>query len=188
MLELLAETWPEGWSSLAKFRIMCRRERGEVEHALRRAVEESPLKKEALLARAQYAVNTRDFDTWIADRISATELDPADVKLLSTVAGDFIRYLSHAGETLPPKRRRIYLASLRAQMAKNVKALNADGLSRLAWLHYHEGEKRTAAEYAVSGFEKDRRNEHCERLLLRLEAEGVRISSPEWQRRKSWRF
>jgi hypothetical protein len=63
----------------------------------------------------------------------------------------------------------IYVASVRTHMVKLVAQLDATGLSRLAWLFLLDGDEENGRLYAEKGLAKDRANDHCARILERLD-------------------
>jgi hypothetical protein len=175
ILLCLAELWPSGWAGLAQFRLRRGIETEDIDFAWRRAVEENPSNKQILLLRASYARSVGDDATWIASRIRAVEIDPADLSLLLDVAVDLNYYIRDHSAEIPPARRGVYLASIRDQMVKQLHQLDATGLSRLAWLYLLGNEVEEAAKYARLGLEKDPFHVHCLKLTERLGAEGSEL-------------
>jgi hypothetical protein len=170
ILETLAELWPKAWVGLARFRQGTGAPADDVEHALRRAVEENPTDKEVLLERAQYARDIGSEATWISSRVRAVELDPDDLQLLYAVASDLNAYLSRHSTEIPPTRRGVYLASVREHLARRATELDADGLSQIAWLYLNEGNFTQAAHYTRLGLDRQPSNAHCQKLAERLSA------------------
>jgi hypothetical protein len=170
ILQALAEMWPAGWLALARFREANGAQRALIEHALRRAVEEMPEKKEAWLARADYAASVRDDSTRISSLISAVEAAPGDVALISDVAGEVTRYVSDHAAEIPRTRRGVYLAAVRERMEHVADVLSPDQLSRLSWLFLLEQNEERARHYARLGLKKDPTNTHCENILRRLDS------------------
>jgi hypothetical protein len=172
IMESLAELWPDAWLPLAHFR----RARGAstelIDYALRRAVEEVPSNKEAMLERAEVARGAGDENTFISNRLLAVETDPADRFLLREVAFDVCKYINDHSADIPVARRSIYLATLRDHMSRLAPELDATGLSRLAWLYLLENDKAKAWRYASLGLQKDGDNKHCYNIIQKLRTEG----------------
>jgi hypothetical protein len=169
LLEGLAHNWPEGWLALAKYREQHDLDAVRVEYALRRAVEEMPLSKEARLARARFARDRGDESTFVSSMVSAADVDPNDIGLLRETAGAVSKYVDDYKDEIPPTRRSVYLASVRSHMEKVASKLDATGLSRLSWLYLLEGREAEARKYAEDGCRKDKDNEHCKKILERLD-------------------
>ncbi len=55
------------------------------------------------------------------------------------------------------------------EMENNLENLNADDCSRLAWLYMNIGDKYNARRVASLGLDREYDNQHCERLIERLE-------------------
>jgi hypothetical protein len=169
ILARLAEMWPSAWLALAQYRISRESAREDIEYALRRSVEEIPSSKEAHLQRAQFARSVSDEATFIASRLRAVEVDPGDHHLLREVALEVTKYINSHSGTIPRNRRGVYLASLRDHMSKVAHLLDATGLSRLAWLYLLEENTEMAAHYAKQGLAVEPDNDHCQRIIERLE-------------------
>ena len=172
IMDRLAELWPEGWLPLAHFRKMRGAPVEPIEYALRRAVEEVPSNKDALLERAEFARTQGDESTFISSRLLAVEADPADKPLLREVAFDVCRYINDHSTTIPVARRSVYLATLRDHMSQVAAELDATGLSRLAWLYLLEGNQDEAWRYASLGLQKESENRHCFNIIQRLREQG----------------
>lgn len=155
--------------ALAQFREELGLERSRVEGAYRRAVEEMPSSREAWIARAQFAQRHHDEATRVAALISAVEADPTQVAFVSDVANELNRYVSAHKAEIPPTRRGIYLASVREFMVRISDQLDADGLSRLAWLFFNENKAAEALKYALKGLERDPGNSYCQSVKSRAE-------------------
>ena len=171
-LEALAELWPQGWLWLARYRMKRGAPHSDTEYVLRRAVEEMPSNKEALLARADFALRAGDEATYISSRLLAVEADPRDKYLLREVASDVCKYINEHSQDIPIARRSLYLATLRDHMGKLAAELDATGLSRLAWLHLLENNKSDAWRYASLGLKKEAGNRHCFNIIERLRQDG----------------
>jgi hypothetical protein len=169
ILVRLAEMWPKGWLPLAQYRLGREAAQEDIEYALRRSVEETPSSKESHLLRAQYAWSVGDEATFIASRLRAVEVDPSDHHLLREVALEVCKYINSHSSTIPRTRRGIYLASLRDHMSKEAHLLDATGFSRLAWLFLLEENTEMAAKYAKRGLALEPENEHCQKIIERLE-------------------
>jgi len=172
IMDSLAELWPEAWLPLAHFRKVRGAPAEAIEYALRRAVEEVPSNKEALLERAEFARTQGDEGTFISSRLLAIEADPADKSLLREVAFDVCKYINDHSATIPIARRSVYVATLRDHMSKLAHELDATGLSRLAWLYLLEGNQPEAWRYASLGLQKDSENRHCYNIIQRLREQG----------------
>jgi hypothetical protein len=177
ILENLAELWPEGWLPLARFRKKRDAQADAIDYALRRAVEEVPSNKEAMLERATLARNTGDENTYISNRLLAVEADPSDKYLLREVAFDVAKYINEHSDDIPLARRSIYVATLRDHMTRLAPDLDATGLSRLAWLYLLENNKDRAWYYASLGLERDGDNKHCYGIIQRLRDQGYRYDN-----------
>lgn len=167
-LALLAELHPPAWLALARYRMKNGTTSDDVAYALRRAVEEQPLSKEAHLLRAVVAQQQGDESTFLASRLAAVEAAPKDIGLLREVASDVAKYINEHSHEIPMARRSIYLANLRERMRVVAGQLDATGLSRLAWLFLLEGNKVEAKRYAERGLAREPANQHCIRLVGRL--------------------
>ncbi len=55
-------------------------------------------------------------------------------------------------------------------MEKHLNGMSGTDCSRLAWLYLNIGNSERAREVAMIGNSRDRENEHCLRLLQRLDA------------------
>ncbi len=165
LLERVAHSWPSAWSHLARYRHQMRPANREgVNYALRRAVEEAP-SKEVWRERAKFASLYGDEQTFIASLLSAADVDPADIALLSEVAGELARYVTDHKQEIPITRRSVYLASVRAHMERLSAKLNPYDLGKLAWLYLLEGNKAQALAYASQGYAKDRMCEPCLKIV-----------------------
>jgi hypothetical protein len=54
-------------------------------------------------------------------------------------------------------------------MVKLTEELDANGFGRLAWLFLLEGDRQNSKLYAEMGLRKDSYNEHCHKILDRLQ-------------------
>jgi hypothetical protein len=131
-------------------------------------VEEAPFSKLAWLDRARFAETSGDESVRIASLVSAVDADPTDVDLMKEAAFQLCRYVGDHAAEIPKARRGVYLASVRAHMERIVQKLDADGLSRLAWLFLLEGNVTKTREYANRGCALDPTNGHCLRILEQL--------------------
>ena len=170
-VELLAEFWPQAWTTLATIRQERDAHKEDVEYALRRAVEDAPTDPGVWQARANFALQTGDDSTFVASRIRSAELAPDDVYMLREVAGDVIRYVTEHKE-IHIGRRSVYLASVRGLLLRQWRNLDATGLSRLAWLFLLEENQIDAWEWAAKGLAKEKDNDHCLKIIERLRAGG----------------
>lgn len=173
ILASLAELWPVGWLALARYRQASGASSSEIQNALRRAVEEMPENKEAWLARAKYAEVVGDDLTRIGSLLSAVDADPNDRKLIFDVAGEVTRYITEHSDNIPPRHRGVYLAAIRGHAERNPIDLNADELSRLAWLYLLENNSTQARHYAEEGLRKDKDNIYCKKILKKLGSQGL---------------
>lgn len=169
LIQTLANLVPDFWLEVARFRKRNGLPLDSVGEALRRAVEEQPFRKDAWLARATHAEDQRDEALRLACLVSAVDTDPADVVLIRDVALDLCKYVSAHSSEIPTARRGVYLASVREHMEKVSGNLDGTGLSRLAWLFLLEGQSEKARHYAELGCERDPFNQHCLKILERLE-------------------
>lgn len=167
----LAELWPKAWLTLARYRLR-RGAQADVAYALRRAVEEMPMSKEAHLERAVFARTTGDEALFVASRLRAIEIDPEDVPLLRDVAFDVCKYINEHSVSIPKQRRSVYLTNLRSLLEAHAEALDATGLSRLAWLFLLEDNRAQAWKYASRGLLKEQDNRHCYNIIQRLRDGG----------------
>jgi len=169
LLEALANSWSPAWRTLADFRRSAGASHEEIGYALRRAVEEQPFSKDAWLDRATFANEMGDESVHIASLVSAVDADPSDVALVSQVAFQLSRYLNNHITEIPKARRGVYVASVRASMQRLAPKLDAVGLSRLAWLFLLEDDVRMARVYAEAGCKIDPANQHCIKILDRID-------------------
>jgi hypothetical protein len=169
MLEALATIMPELWLDLARFREKHQLASTSIADALRRAVEEQPFRKDAWLARADFARRTGDRDLHVACLVSAVDAGPLDVSLVREVAYQLCQYVDEHKTTIPRARRGVYLSSVRQHMERLVESLDATALSRLAWLFLLEGDEKKGWEYASLGNKREPSNSYCLRILERLE-------------------
>ena len=112
-----------------------------------------------------------DQETRISSLVGAVEADPADVELVREVAFNLCEFVN--SYDIPRARRGVYLASVRNHMRRLAGRLDATGLSRLAWLHLLEDDPAGARKYAEMGLSKDSANEHCQRIVRRLDESVV---------------
>jgi tetratricopeptide (TPR) repeat protein len=187
ILASLAELWPAGWLALARYRQAKAASSTDIQNALRRAVEEMPENKDAWLARAEYARTIGDESTQISSLLSAVDADPNDRKLVSDVAGDVTRYITEHSEDIPPRHRGVYLAAIRGHLERIAGDLNADELSRLAWLFLLENNSAQARHYAEEGLKKDKDSIYCKRILVKLGKQTGRTPSSNAVSRKPTR-
>ena len=174
VLERIAELYPPAWREVAAFARHFRLPQQEIEHALRRLVEEQPFEKKAWLARAEYAHEVGDEGTRISSLVSAVDAEPSDLQLLREVAFDLCRFIDAHKSEIPKTRRGVYLAGVRGHMEKVASELDATALSRLAWLFLLEDNQHEALKHAEIGLAKEPDNEHCRRIVQRLRTEGGR--------------
>ncbi len=172
VLESLAELWPEAWLPLARVRKALGASHEAVDYALRRAVEEVPSNKVAMLERAVLARAAGDEATYISSRLLAVEADPADTALIREVAYEVCKYINDHSAEIPITRRSVYVATLREHMSAHAADLDATGLSRLAWLYLLENNKDQAWKYASLGLQREAGNNHCFNIINRLRAAG----------------
>ncbi len=172
LIESVAQFWPRVWLPLAKFRIKFDVSKSRTELALRRAVEENPSDREAIMTRAEYGKKLGDEQTWIACLVSAVDANPNDVDFVREAAFHLATYVDRHKSEIPTARRGVYLASLRSHMERLVDRLDATGLSRLAWLYLLENQQQRAYDLAMKGCEKESTNSHCLNILERLENAG----------------
>jgi hypothetical protein len=168
VLEALATLWPEAWLHLAEFRKALAAPRDQIENALRRAVEELPFSKEALLARAEYAEQVRDDDVQVASLVRVADLDPKNPKLLSDAAKALVDYLTKKKLEIPRPRRGIYLSSVRNHMENIHDKLDPTALSRLAWLFLFEDNRDKAKYYANVGLKRDPKHYGCKGVIANI--------------------
>jgi len=169
LLETIATFWPDGWLELANFREQVSGTPESIDAALRRAVEECPNRKEVWLERARFAQLMGNEATRIASLVSAVDAAPNDVSLVRDVAIQLAKYINDHLHDIPQARRGVYLASVRSHMVKLTEELDANGFGRLAWLFLLEGDRQNSKLYAEMGLRKDSYNEHCHKILDRLQ-------------------
>ncbi|OFV84991.1 MAG: hypothetical protein A2W26_04695 [Acidobacteria bacterium RBG_16_64_8] len=172
LLALTAEVWPRAWPELARFRRRHGGSADEISYALRRAVEELPFDKDVWLARADYAQQVGDEQTRMSCLISAVDADPRNVELVRDVALELCRYVDRHKAEIPRARRGVYVASVRSHMERLADSLDANGLSRLAWLFLLENDQTNALKYAMAGHQHDDKNPHCLNILEKLGADS----------------
>jgi hypothetical protein len=107
--------------------------------------------------------------TRIASLVSAVDAAPNDVSLVRDVAIQLAKYINDHLHDIPQARRGVYLASVRSHMVKLTEELDANGFGRLAWLFLLEGDRQNSNLYAEMGLRKDSYNEHCHKILDRLQ-------------------
>lgn len=176
MLVLVANLWPRGWLEVAEFRRKNAptEERTEgVAYALRRAVEEMPFSKAAWQQRARFADSVRDSATFVTSQIGAVEADPSDLNQLREAARALIVYIRD--HDVPPTLRGSYITSVRGHMERVSSQLDADDLSKLAWLFLVDGDREKAQRFAQEGLEKEAHNQYCKNILDRLAREKGRL-------------
>lgn len=171
LLEGLANMWPEGWLHLAEYRRDAGYTESDTSYAFRRAVEECPFNKFAWIERAAYARKIGDFQTEVASLVSGVDADPQDIELLRDVAFKLCQFMNDHKADIPITRRGVYLASVREHMKRNSNALDATGLSRLAWLYLLEENIDQARHFASLGCSKEPYNPHCLRILERIDGQ-----------------
>jgi hypothetical protein len=176
LMEGCAEVWGGAWLELARFREQWGFPVDQVEYALRRAVEEAP-SKSAWIERARVAKKRGDELTRLSSLLRAVDLDPDDTKLILDVAQEVIWYIDRYSQSIPVSRRGVYLASIRGHMERKAGSLDANGLSRLAWLYLMEDDKERAKEYAARGLAIDEGNAHCQNMIRRIQAGKTRAST-----------
>jgi hypothetical protein len=167
-LEAVAGMYPAAWLEVAKYWELHSPNQTKTLEALRRAVEEMPLNKDAWLKRAEYAKRAGDDSVYLASLISAVDAEPENLSLLSGVALRLVDHLTSNKDAIPKDRRGIYLASVRSKLAGRAGDLDAVGLSRLAWLYLLEDRREEAQTFAERGLERDPRNEHCRKIIDRI--------------------
>jgi hypothetical protein len=120
--------------------------------------------------RAEYARSVGDEATEVSSLVSAADADPSDARVVSRAAFALSRYLSEHKDEIPATRRGIYLHSVREHMVQLAlrDKLNAQGLSRLAWLYLLEGDEKEAERYASKGLAKEKDNRYCWQILDRI--------------------
>jgi hypothetical protein len=170
-LERIAELYPPAWRQVAEFRRHFRLPAQDIEHALRRWVEEQPYEKDAWLRRAEHAREVGDDGTYISSLVSAVDADPSDLLLVRDAAFALCRFIDAHKTEIPRTRRGVYLAGVRGHMEKLADDLDATALSRLAWLFLLEANREMALHYAELGRTKEPGNEHCRRIVERLGSE-----------------
>ena len=169
IMKRVAEAWPKGWLLLASYyEEVDSQKREEIRYCLRRAVEEMPFDKEAWIARAEFANKEGDWDSYVFSLISAADADHKDLPLIINAAYQVNLYIKEKKIEIPLKRRGLYLANIRSIMVENVGRLDANGLSKLAWLYLHENNEEEARRYAQKGLEIDPRNKYCLKIIDNL--------------------
>ncbi|MBM3470232.1 MAG: hypothetical protein FJX73_05505 [Armatimonadetes bacterium] len=174
ILERIAELYPPAWGQVAAFRRHFRLPGQDIEYALRRWVEEQPFDKTAWLQRAEYAREVSDQETQISSLVSAVDADPRDISLLRDAALALCQFIDARKAAIPRTRRGVYLAGVRDHMERSAGDLDATALSRLAWLFLLEDNREKALYYAKLGLDKEPGNEHCRRIVQRLEPQAGR--------------
>lgn len=169
LLEAIANVVPPVWMEVAKYRIQFLRPRLKIEYSLRRAVEELPTSKEARLQRANYARQVGDDLTQVSSLISAVEVAPDDLRLVTETAHTLIDFINKHKGDIPTARRGLYLASVRSNMERLSPKLDSVGLSRLAWLFLLEGNEAKAHEYASAGHRLNPMEPNCKKIIERLQ-------------------
>jgi len=169
LLETLANSWPSGWRTLARFRKNSAAEKDTIDYALRRAVEEEPYSVASWLDRASFSKENGEDHIQIACLVSAVDANPTDVNLVNDVAYELCSYVNKYLSEIPKARRGVYLASVRSHMQRISDKLDATGYSRLAWLFLLEENVSEAHKYADKGCEIDPNNQYCLRIIERLD-------------------
>jgi hypothetical protein len=172
LIEAIAELWPSAWLGLAIYRRAAGSTHADINHALRRAVEEQPFDKSVWLLRASVALSQGDTATQVAALVSAVEADPTDLDLVRETSLTLCQYVDAHKHEIPPARRGVYVASVRSYMERLSDELDATGLSRLAWLFLLSGDLDGAWKYANQGLAKEVTNPHCLRIVERLDGQG----------------
>jgi hypothetical protein len=162
----LCEKWPKGWRKLAEYRQRNDEGFDRVDYAARRAVEEQPTEIAAWRERADYARLHKHQDVEMACWVSAVEMQPTNLELLSEAANRLNNFMGN----VPVERRQYYLASVRDRMERVAARLDATGRSRLAWLYFHEGNTLKAREHVEAGLKLDGDNAYCMRLWEKVQA------------------
>ena len=72
---------------------------------------------------------------------------------------------------------RLLIEQVARAMDRHIGKLSATDCSRLAWLYLNTGNDTRATDVARIGVQRDQHNEHCQRLLHRLEG---RLGNPSW--------
>ena len=81
-----------------------------------------------------------------------------------------IRRVKQQGRDARSEQVRSYLERVAEVMEKHRSELSATNCSRLAWLHLNIGNQDRALDVAKDGHGRDPANEHCQRLLQRLDS------------------
>lgn len=169
VLESLAESSPEIWSFIARWRRDVGKKPKLVREAFKRAVEEAPYDSRLWREWAAYETTQGEQLRGIELRLRALEVGGDDVEEASVVAGDVARVISLHAKSLSIDKRRVYLAHLRDLLSTHEATLDATQLSRLAWLYLLEGNVAEARRLAEFGLSKDPENEYCWAIFNKVE-------------------
>lgn len=170
ILESIASEYPPAWVNLARIH----RESGDSDSAmsaLRMYLERQPSDPSAWREFISLCRSTGDALAEIQARLQLAELEDSDIEALSNSAARLNGLLSRKELSLDGEERRRLIESFLTLLATHESAANATDLSRMAWLALHNGNVDRAKRWAQRGLDGEPNNEHCQRLMVRLEGQ-----------------
>lgn len=168
VVEYIATGYHPAWLSLSRLQ----QELGMNERAiasLNRYVEAAPDDVEAWRLLIVMYRATNDILGEVNARLHVADIASSSYDELSTAASRLNGLIARGELTVDVDERRVILRRLRAAMEHRQSEANAADYSRLAWLCMNEQDLSAAEAYARKGLELEPDNEHCLRLLSRLE-------------------
>jgi len=175
-LEFICRQYPHAWLMLAKLIEETSPENfsDDAAECLRRFLETPQTTLDQRFAWDELARLYRRNGNWTAAAqaaISSSKLYDTPFSTLSNLANTLNNQLRLNYVALDSDEKRLIFRELVQLMERRAGEADATDLSRMAWLHLHLKDPRKALEKAERGLAQEPSNEHCLRLIERLDRE-----------------
>ena len=177
MLDFVASRVPTAWPDIAQLYL----EEGGTEGmewakaAYRRYIESDSTSKSKIFAwrsLASICRTTGDLQgemQALAELSNSPDLTTDDRSELANSINHIFAIAGRDGtDPFQPEERKYLLGNLILQLETDLARLDPTDLSRLAWLHMHAANSPRALELAERGLNMDGENEHCRKIVTRL--------------------
>ena len=175
ILEMMCRKYNPGWLLLARWHM----EQGaqvdllNAKESLRRFLENQPTGNdvdEAWEMLGEICNRTNDPLGEVHALIERAQISSVPFYDVSNTANRLNRLLHHGDLEVDLEEKRHLAKTLLSVLENRRKEAGADDLSRMAWLAFHLDNESKAREYAKAGLERDPENNHCSKILMRLDS------------------
>jgi NB-ARC domain len=168
-LDALAQEFPSTWLHVAKIRRQLNEPPTSVREAFRMAVQHEPNRRAVWEEWADFEKLHGDWRREVELLVRAAESEPDNLTFNSYVAWRLAHLITRNIDAFPIADRRMWIASVKDNLASRFNDLDADMLARLGWLYYLEHDRVNSIRCARRGLTLTPRHEHCRNILRRYD-------------------